>query len=251
VPSPQASVFHRTTSADTRVKIALATTATAHHAYYARAIAERLPLTSIVIETREVRPPFETFHPFEADRDAYEREVLSADVDGDLQAVAPVHAVNTIDDAVPHLSRLALDVVLVFGTGRLSREAIAAASSCLNLHGGNPEEYRGLDTHLWAIYHRDFDNLVATIHHVDESLDSGDVVDCVPVPLRNGMPLYELRSRNTEACVEMSLRALRAIEQAGRVAGTPQTKRGRYYSFMPAVLKDRCVAQFERHTARL
>lgn len=233
------------------VKVSLLTTETTHHTYYAWKLAERFPLASIVVETHEVQAPFETFHPFEAERDAYERDVLLAGFKGGLGAVASVHAVDTANDAVSHLRTLAPDVIIVFGTGRLPPEAIAATPCCLNLHGGNPEEYRGLDTHLWAIYHRDFDNLVTAVHHVDKELDSGDLVDCVRIPLRRAMPLHELRGRNTDVCVEMSLKALGTLEKSGHVGGRPQATRGRYYSFMPAVLKDRCVRQFERHTAAL
>jgi len=233
------------------VNVALLTTDTTHHTYFAWKLAERFPLAAVVLEQRVAHPPFETFHPFEADRDAYERDVLLAGFDGGLDTIAPVRAVDTVNDAGLVLRELEPDVLLVFGTGRLPPEAIAAAPVCLNLHGGNPEEYRGLDTHLWAIYHRDFDGLVTALHVVEPELDTGDLVDVAPIPLSRGMHLYELRSRNTQVCVGLALRALERLDASGAVTRSPQARRGRYYSFMPAVLKDRCVRQFEQHTASL
>ncbi|MGH2933085.1 MAG: formyltransferase family protein [Gaiellaceae bacterium] len=231
--------------------VALLTTDTAHHAYFAAKLAGRFTLSTIVVERRIVAPPFETFHAFEAERDAYEQGSLLAGVERRLDAIARVHVVETANHALGHLREIAPDVILVFGTGKLAAETIAAGPVCLNLHGGNPEEYRGLDTHLWAIYHQDFGGLVTALHHVDAELDTGDLVDVVPIPLERDMHLYELRSRNTEVCVDLACDALDLIDTAGSAPRRPQARRGRYYSFMPAVLKDRCVRMFERHTALL
>jgi methionyl-tRNA formyltransferase len=233
------------------VDVALLTTDTAHHTYFAAKVAERFALSTIVLEARITAPRFETFHPFEAERDAYERDVLLAGVERRLDAIAPVHVAETANHALDHLNAVAPDAILVFGTGRLAPETIAAAPVCLNLHGGNPEEYRGLDSHLWAIYHQDFEGLVSALHYVDAELDTGDLVDIVPIPLGRDMHLYELRSRNTGVCVDLAVDALDMIDTTGSAPRRPQGRRGRYYSSMPAVLKDRCVRMFERHTAQL
>ncbi len=231
--------------------VALLTTDTAHHAYFAAKLAERFAISTIVVERRIAVAPFETFHPFEAEREGFERDVLLAGVERRLEAIAPVHEAESANHALDHLRAVSPDVVLVFGTGRLAPETIELAPICLNLHGGNPEEYRGLDSHLWAIYHRDFDGLVTTLHHVDAGLDTGDVVDIVPVPISRDMHLYELRSSNTEVCVQIVLDAFERIDSTGSAPSRPQACRGRYYSFMPGVLKDRCVREFERYTATL
>lgn len=233
------------------MRVALLTTDTSHHLYFAWQVAQRFPFTSICVETREQRASFETFHPFEAQRDDYEREVLLAGAPGSLHAIAAVQEIDDVNGAAGRIRELAPDVLLVFGTGRLFPETIVAAPVCVNLHGGNPEEYRGLDTHLWAVYHRDFGGLVTALHHVDTELDTGDLVDVRLIPLRRGMQLSELRSENTKVCVDLSVAALEELESTGAVRRRPQRGRGRYYSFMPSVLKDVCVRQFARHTSSL
>ena len=45
-----------------------------------------------------------------------------------------------------------------------------------NLHGGDPEKYRGLDSHYWSIYHNDFKSLITTLHKVRPILDTGEIV---------------------------------------------------------------------------
>lgn len=57
-------------------KIILLTTETPHHAYFAQELQKRFGLDGILLETRSLQAPFPTAHPFEADRDRYERDVL-------------------------------------------------------------------------------------------------------------------------------------------------------------------------------
>jgi methionyl-tRNA formyltransferase len=156
------------------------------------------------------------------------------------------------DEGVTALRKLSPDVVLVFGTGKILPSVIEVAQvACLNLHGGNPEAYRGLDTHLWAIYHSDFDNLVTTLHHVDAQLDTGEIVFQSQLHLTKDSKLHELRSINTEVCIDISLLALTSLQSRGSLPSRKQIDMGRYYSFMPTVLKEICLKKFERHVAQL
>lgn len=236
------------------VKIVLLTTETSHHTYFAWKLSQEFQLKAIFVEGRRLTPPFETFHSFEELRDRYEREVLLAEGPKTLAEVAKTVSVHSVNDegSVSALTALASDVVLVFGTGKLLPPIIRAASvACLNLHGGNPESYRGLDTHLWAIYHEDFDNLVTTLHHVDGDLDTGNIVFQSALPMCKDSKLHELRARNTEVCLELCRLTLNSLATTGRLPGRRQERRGRYYSFMPTPLKEECLKKFERHIARL
>lgn len=236
------------------LRIVLLTTNTSHHLYYAWQVRERFPLHAIWLENRSATCPFDTFHPFERERDAYEREVLLRGFSGGWADLAKTHEAGSFNDAdtVSALRSLQPEVVLVFGACKLAEPVIRTASvACLNLHGGNPEQYRGLDTHLWTIYHRDFDNLVTTLHHVDANLDTGAIVLQAQLPIDRATHLHELRLINTQVCLDLSLMALEALCARGRLPARRQAQRGRYYSFMPAVLKADCLCKFERHTAAL
>lgn len=232
------------------MKIVLLTTANAHHTYYAWKLSERFPIQAIFVETRRLSSSFETFHPFEALRETYEQEVLLANCNGSWSDFANTHVIESVNDneSIAALKALSPDVVVIFGTGKVLPQVIAVPSTaCLNLHGGNPEHYRGLDTHLWAIYHRDFNNLMTTLHEVDAGLDTGDIVFQTQLKLNKSSKLYELRSINTEACVNMSLLALSSLETNGSWPSRKQLSRGRYYSSMPAILKNDCLKKFEQH----
>jgi methionyl-tRNA formyltransferase len=235
------------------MRTVLLTTDTTHHRFYAWRLSQHFPLQAIVVETRCWKPHFETFHPFEELREQYEQNVLLADFKGAFADLTLTHTVESInsDESVAMLRSYAPDVLLVFGTGKLHPPVIEIpAAVCLNLHGGNPEQYRGLDTHLWAIYHRDFPNLVSTLHQVEPEFDTGAIVAQAQLQLQKDSELYQLRSINTEACVEMSVRALSSL-QSGSLPSRKQMSRGRYYSSMPSVLKEDCLKKFEHYVRRL
>jgi methionyl-tRNA formyltransferase len=218
--------------------------------YWAWRLADEFPPRAIVVE-QPAPAPYDTSHPFEAEREAYERATLLAGGPAALAEVAPTIGCERTEDELPRIAELRPDVVLVFGTRLLGPRVIAVAPAALNLHGGNPEHYRGLDTHLWAIWHRDFANVVTTLHRLDEGLDTGAIVFQQELRLERGMALHELRAVNARACAELSLLALRSLDGTGDVPARTQVALGRYYGAMPAVLKERCVEVFDRHTAAL
>lgn len=144
------------------------------------------------------------------------------------------------------------DVVVVFGTGILKEPVLRVQPErTFNLHGGDPEEYRGLDTHLWAIYERRFAGLATTLHRIDVGIDTGEIVERVRLPLGKKMELFELRAVNTEVCLQMTLRMIQKLSADSGLHSFPQVKRGRYFTSMPSEIKDQCPAIFRQYTATL
>jgi methionyl-tRNA formyltransferase len=236
------------------MKIALLTTQTPHHAFFVREIAARFEAVHVFAERRSLKAPFETSHPFETERDSFERDCWFEGADPQLDVFAPVTTFDTMNgvDAIRALANWRADIAIVFGTGRLSVAVLENGPQCfLNLHGGDPEEYRGLDTHLWAIYHGDFDGLVTTLHTLNPAIDDGDICLQEDVRLSAGMALRALRRANTETCVRLTLAALAAFREQGAVPTRKQRRKGRYYSFMPSPLKDICRRKFNNYTKAL
>jgi methionyl-tRNA formyltransferase len=236
------------------MRIVLLTTPTNHHLYFAQKVMECFPFDAIFLETIHKNPSFRTAHPFEIERDDYESGVLLEGCVSQFDELAPTCLLESLNDSqcVIRLQQYAPELIIVFGTGKLRLPIIqTAAIACLNLHGGNPEEYRGLDTHLWAVYHQDFVNLITTLHHMDTELDTGDIVLQSSLPLSKDCYLYMLRSLNTKICVDMTKIALTSLDMTGRLPSRRQMKRGRYYSFMPSVLKEICVIRFSEYVRGL
>ena len=236
------------------MRVAILTTETPHHIHFVRTVASRFEIGRVLVETTGVTAPFDTAHPFERQRDAREWEAWFGGTPARLADIAESETFEDLNDraAVDALAALEVDAAIVFGTRRLGAPVLAALPpDSFNLHGSDPERYRGLDTHLWAIYHRDFDGLVTCLHRLDAELDSGAIVACGKLTLKPDMPLADLRRENTETCNALALAALETLNRGERLPGRQQRRRGRYYSFMPAVLKDICFRQFDAYVARL
>jgi methionyl-tRNA formyltransferase len=237
------------------MRIAILTTQTLHHARFVAAVSQTHEVAGVLLESEPAAvAPFETGHPFEAERDAYERETWFGGAEPAIADLAPTQAFPSLNDpaAAKALADLKVDAAIVFGTGKLKGPLLdLLPGHLLNLHGGDPQDYRGLDSHLWAIYHGDWKSLVSCVHFVEPELDTGAVLNMKPIPLTKGMGLHQLRLANTETCIEISNKTLTDLTHGGMLTLAPIQRVGRYYSFMPTVLKELCVAKFRRHTEQL
>ncbi len=234
------------------MRLVLLTTEMLHHCWFVQELLSFCPPALVLVEPA-APAPFATHHPFEDARDEHERAHWFGGSAPRIADLAPTVAVPSVNAAaaVRRIEGVRADVVVVFGTGRLAVETIdACGPQLVNLHGGDPQRYRGLDSHLWSVYHGDARGLITTLHRVNPRLDDGDLVGHAPVPVVAGMPLHELRSRNTEICVALVREAVRSLQATGQLDARPQARRGRYYSYMPAVLKQICVEKFDRLAAR-
>ena len=236
------------------MKIAVLTTDTLHHAYFVREVVRFFPIEVVLVETASLAPSFEISHPFEDQRTDYElRKIFNNKRPGvghfaDTKEFPDVNSAS----AARLLKDIAPDVIVVFGTSKISPNIIAVCpKGIVNLHGGDPEKYRGLDSHLWAIYHNDFNSLVTTLHRLNKDLDDGEIILQAPIELYTKMPLHALRRYNTDVCIKLVLSALDMFVRYDTFISRKQRRKGRYYSFMPAVLKSICKRKFERFTGQL
>ena len=234
------------------LKIGILTTETVHHTFFVRELIKNYTDVTVFCESREVKSkPFETNHPFEKSRDKYEIDKWFKEKRIELEDIVDVKKFLSLNspEAVKALKIKKLDIVIVFGTGRLKPQVIGInPNRIFNLHGGDPEKYRGLDTHLWAIYHNDFSALMTTLHRLTDKLDTGDIINQTVLPVPKKLPLHALRSLNTEICLKLTINTIQMISQYGEVFSRPQNQIGRYYSAMPKDLKSECIKKFENFT---
>ena len=231
------------------LKTVILTTETTHHLYYVWKLHELCSLEAVILETKSLQADFPTVHPFEKDRDNYEKnEVLKEAPEkiADIVSVSEYYSVNE-SSCIEKIKELAPDIIIIFGTGKVSSAVISLpAKACLNLHGGAPEYYRGLDTHLWAIYHNDFHNLITTLHYVEPKLDTGEIVFEEQLRITPDISLKKFRILNAEACINMSALAIDSLRGNGYLPSRVQLQNGRYYSWMPTDLKEVCVSKYNR-----
>lgn len=232
------------------IRLAILTTETLHHAYFVREMAKTYPDLFCVLERTSLKAPFDTAHPFEATRENYEADFFFEGMCKETSDFAQTTGFEEINAAaaVTALRDYNPDVVITFGTRKIGRDMIAVCRNrIINLHGGDPEEYRGLDSHLWAIYHNDFDGLVTSLHVLNEKLDDGQIISRKKLDISGIVDIHQLRAVNTGACVQLCQDAMAQYQRDGAIFSVPQVKHGRYYSFMPATLKQFCVEKFRKY----
>ena len=236
------------------LRIVILTTETPHHIYFVKELSSYFEIKGVAVETLRLTPPFKTYHHFENEREIYEKQELLQGADESFVDYCDTRAFESINgnDCTTFISGLNPDVNITFGTGIVKPHLIRLCpNGFINLHGGNPEYYRGLDTQLWAIYHREFEQLVVTLHRLNPQIDDGDIIQKAQIKIKNNSKIHELRSENTKLCVQLTIAGLSTFDQLNTFISYPQQKRGRYYSFMPADIKTICVNNFEKYVSKL
>lgn len=229
-------------------KIVLLASDTPHRRYFIKKlVTSGIIIDAIIFESTSIKPSFPVSPFFSEEEADYEKRNFFKDFDDQLddQNIKIFESVNE-PSCIEYLKVVKPDFGLVFGTRKLEADVIKQfKDGAINIHRGIAEEYRGLDTNLWAIYHSDIDNAGVTIHYVSQELDTGDIVFQERVIYPKNIQIFQLRYYETLLCAELSIKAL--IDYlSNRLTFRPQTKKGRYYSFMPLVMKELLPAKLER-----
>lgn len=198
-------------------------------------------LTNCIFETRSVQSSFDTKSTWEIAGEQQLNTALSQDGCSELPESLSINYVETLNDrdAVEQLQRLNYDCCIISGARRLSGDTLKLMEKTgVNVHMGIATEYRGLDTNLWAIYHKDFANIGVTLHQVNEELDTGDVYEVSSIPKYRLEHLHLMRLYESDLAIEL-LHSYLTKFKLDDVVATEQRSVGRYYSFMPAVIKNK------------
>jgi methionyl-tRNA formyltransferase len=158
------------------MNVVLLTTPAFLRVHLAKELSEIVPLRHVLLETRSLKTKFETKHEFERMQDEYELERYFGGIVPRMADCFPSDTVDSVnsDESLSILSRLQPDILITFGTGRISPAVIECAKvDVINFHRGDPEHYRGLDCHLWQIYHNEFSPFITTLHRVNHDIDDG------------------------------------------------------------------------------
>ena len=244
------------------MKLSILTTNTIHHSYFVQEAQKSDLEVSVIIESQNsiknsglLSRSFETEKKiFELKRDDYESQRWFRGKKIGLNNFPNVYEVDEVNSimAIEKLKEINPELILVFGTRLIKQEMISYfKNKIFNLHGGDPEKYRGLDSHYWSIYHKDFESLVTTLHRVTPILDNGEIVLQRKIKLWPNMKLYQFRASNTELCVELFFSMLNHYKINRSLVGRSQNTKGRYYSLMPESLKQDVEVKFENYINKI
>ena len=142
--------------------------------------------------------------------------------------------------------------MIVFGTGVLKKKLfLLFKNRIFNLHGGNPEMYRGLDSIFWTIFNNQYSHIETTLHKLEKKIDTGKLFMTKKICLKKNMKFYEIRYYNTVNCIILCKLLIKKILKKKKIKLIKQKGIGRYYTAMPTILKDYCINKFESYTKNL
>lgn len=138
--------------------------------------------------------------------------------------VVPVNNLNSAQ-AVQALAGLDADLGVVIGTRVLKRGTFARPKlGSINLHKGAVPEYRGMPPGFWEMYHGE-KHAGITVHFLDDSLDTGDIVERSQVEI---LPLDTPDSLLAKLHVEGARTVARAVSaiHSGAARAMTQDRKG-------------------------
>lgn len=81
------------------------------------------------------------------------------------------------EENIALLKTIGPELIVVVGTRKLKKEVFSTARrGAINLHSGILPAYRGADSEFWALYNNQPEMVGVTIHFIEETLDSGDII---------------------------------------------------------------------------
>jgi peptidoglycan/xylan/chitin deacetylase (PgdA/CDA1 family)/folate-dependent phosphoribosylglycinamide formyltransferase PurN len=138
--------------------------------------------------------------------------------------VVPVNNLNSVQ-AAEILAGLEADLGVVIGTRVLKRGTFGLPKlGSINLHKGAVPEYRGLPPGFWEMYHGE-KYAGVTVHFLDDSLDTGDIVERSQVEI---LPLDTPDSLLVKLHAEGAKTVARAVSaiHSGAARATAQERKG-------------------------
>jgi len=134
------------------------------------------------------------------------------------------------------------DIIAVLGSSVIRPELISLPSvAMINIHSGLSPYYRGTWSYGWPIINREPEYIGVTVHHVNEGIDTGDIIYQTKPLLKRDDDLNSIFLKVIAEGIELMVKAIEVISDRGSVTSHKQSRdTGRLYQ-----LKD-----FDAGTAR-
>ena len=96
------------------------------------------------------------------------------------------------------------------------------------------------------MYHNNFEDLFTYLHEALPKVDSGKYVFKKKIIISKNFKLASLRYQNTIQCLDMAKKFITSFKK-NKLKKHKLKSLGRYYSFMPSVLKDIVIKNFKNY----
>lgn len=228
--------------------IAILTTRTLHHIFFENQIFKKFKDIINICETTSIKPNYRINADFEKKRDIFEKKIWFNNKKANFKSKSYIVKNINNDKVLKILKENNIKYIIVFGTRKINKTIIKKyKNKIFNLHGGNPEQFRGLDSHYWSIYNNNF-NLFSCLHKLNFLLDDGNIIFLKKIKLNQKIKIYQLRLHNTLCCIQMVLKLINLIKKNQKIPSIKQKKVGYYYSFMPTEIKKIVEKKFAKRS---
>jgi len=196
-------------------------------------------IESCLFPSNIIKPRFNVDSPWASEEKKELKDLYLRETREDLDRVSTVYCPSslTLDDPLVSATIGNADFVVVSGADRIGDDILSVIENkSLDVHMGSAEEYRGLDSNLWAWYHRDYKNIGVSLHKLETTLDTGDLFQVERIKITEETKVWELRYLESVLAVALIGKSLKNLV-ADKVIVRNQKRMGRYYSFMPFDIK--------------
>jgi len=147
------------------------------------------------------------------------------------------------------LKKIKPGIIILGQTGIVKKNILdIPAIGTINAHPGILPEYRGIDSYKWALFNDDYDKIGATVHWVDEKIDSGNIIFQELYEIKKNESLDSLESNVNELAVELMAKAIADMISSGIVKGRQQKNElSRQYFKMPLKLEYKTAAKLKKY----
>ena len=230
------------------MKLLIVTTKTEHHKYFLNNIKINEKSLNIIYETKPSKLSIDKNKKLLKKKNQIEKKLFSNHKfnkkfnEKNFKSINSLNCINLINDLKP-------DLIILFGTQILKKKFLNKINckNIFNLHGGNPQDYRGLDTLFWTIYHKDFNNLYSTLHKVNSVVDTGDILEMKKIKISKYLNFFNIGYYNTQNCVDMVNNLIRKKTNNKKLIFKKQKKLGRYYSKIPYSIIENCYYKLQKY----
>lgn len=236
------------------MRLAILTTKTTHHAFFAQEINKINNNVDIFIEKKKVFKKFKIDDSIEKKFSNFEKKKCFQESNSYLKEFNKIKEYSSFNSKkfFNFFKKKKYDLIIVFGSSILRERIINLnKKKIFNLHGGDPEKYRGLDSIYWSIFNSRFQDLVTTLHSLESKVDKGKIFSKKKIYLRKNMNFYEIRYYNTLNCINLCKSLIFQIKNKIKIKLKKQEMEGLYFTAMPSVLKDYCIKKFKNYIRAL
>ena len=228
------------------MKVIIFSTDTKHHSYFINQIEQHFDVCSIVYERKRLKKNYVTGPFFSEEENEFEKRFFQTGVEERVnqKKLIEVYSVNNLALA-KYIEHLKPDLGITFGVGLVKPFIFDIPKfGTINIHRGNISKYRGLDSDLWALYKKDYENVGVAVHYIDDNLDTGDLIHQEMINLNSVDNIFEIRYHTTVLATNMILNILNLFKKGGKIVAREQRTAGDYYTAMSLADKHLALESF-------